>query len=317
MNHMPSRILYRLNISAHCREYRVPLWQCPDFLFPLMGVIIITAMLVSYFIASRYLEDPFLIVSLMSVLTIVLMVFGFLINKTFETLAESNRIKSEFVRIASHQLRTPVTAIGWAVDLLKSERVGDSTIKKQITIIAESHEQMTKLITNLLEVNRIEEERFSLVFLPVSLREVTAELVQRLTPLAAASNVTLHWTPPQNPFVISGDPDRTRLAIRNLLENAIQYIGRKGEVWISLSQNGTWAQWEIKDTGVGIPRYQQRNIFSKFFRSDNSLRHQTRGNGLGLFLTKAIVTATGGEIGFVSREGKGSTFWFRVPLAAA
>ena len=110
------------------------------------------------------------------------------------------------------------------------------------------------------------------------------------------------------------DVHQIEIVVENLLDNAIRYIKVKGEIKIRLEQRKETLYFEIEDTGVGIPKYDQKFIFQKFFRSENAVRQQTQGSGLGLFIAKSIIEKLGGQIGFESEENKGSKFWFVIPI---
>ncbi len=310
------KILEELNIPAQCQRYGLGLWQCPQFLFLIMGIIIAISALTTYAIGARYIENPEIVVLLVLLVAAILFIVAFAIIRSFERLAEANRMKSEFVKIVSHQLRSPITNVRWVIDILMSGELG-RIAEKQVEyfkILRENSARMEELVRDLLTVSRIEEGSLPLRKEGVSLEKIINELILRFQPFATASNVEIEFS--YNPGLpeILIDPHQIKTAIENLLDNAIRYIKGKGKVEIKLEQKDNDLYFEIKDNGVGIPKEDQKYIFQKFFRSENAIKHKAEGSGLGLFITKTIVERLGGKIGFKSEKNKGSTFWFTLPI---
>lgn len=310
------KILAQFNLSSQCRRYGLSIWQCPQFLFLIMGAIIISSTLIAYSIGTHYIEEPMLVALIVILVTILLFIIAFIITRSFEKLAETNRMKSEFISIISHQLRSPLSNLKWAIELLMSGRLGP-TEEKQIEyfrILKENNGRMEELIRDLLIVSRIETANLPLRKEEISLKDLIEGLVKRFEPFAKASNVDIFFEPEENLPRIFADPSQIKLVIENLLDNAIRYIKDKGKILIKLKKQESDLYFEIQDSGVGIPKADQKYIFQKFFRSENILKYQTQGSGLGLYISKAIIKRSGGKIGFKSEENKGSTFWFTLSL---
>lgn len=306
------KIYYQLNLPAQCRKYNVPLWQCPQFLFLIMGIIIIGAAITAYLIGTHYIEDPQLIALIVLTLSGTLFIFAYIINVSFEKLAEASRIRTEFVRIVSHQLRSPVTNLSWAIDSLMAGdlgRIAESQLE-YFKILKENSTRMKELIKDLLITSRIEEGALPIKKEKVSLIEVIKSLVSEFQPFARASNVEIGFSFDENLPKILTDPQQIKVAVENLLDNAIRYSQRKGEIKIRLERKGDDIYFEIKDSGVGIPQEDQKYIFQKFFRSKSK---EKGGTGLGLFITKSIIEKLGGKIWFESEEDKGTIFYFTLP----
>jgi len=309
-------ILSQLNIPAQCRKYGLSLWQCPQFLFLIMGLVITISTLTAYAIGTRYIEDPRMVALIVLLTTAILFIIAVIITNSFERLAEANRMKSEFVSIVSHQLRSPLSNLRWALELLMSGKLGKIEEKQTeyFKIIKENSNRMRELIEDLLIVSRIETAKLPIKKMEFSLEDLVKELIKEFTPFARASNVEIKFRAKENLPKIFADQSQIRLVIENFLDNAIRYIKGIGVVEIKIESQEKNIYFEIKDTGVGIPKEEQKYIFQKFFRSENVLRYQTQGSGLGLYISKAIIEKSEGEIGFKSQEGIGSTFWFTLPL---
>ena len=309
-------ILSQLNIPAQCRKYGLSLWQCPQFLFLVMGLVITVSTLTAYAIGARYVEDPRMVALIVLLTAAILFIVAVIITNSFERLAEANRMKSEFVSIVSHQLRSPLSNLKWATELLMSGKLGKTEEKQTeyFKILKENSDRMGELIKDLLIVSRIETAKLPIKKVEFSLEDLVKELIKEFRPFAQASNVEIEFQAKRNLPKIFADPSQIRLVIENLSDNAIRYIDGKGVVEIKVERKEKNLYLEIRDTGVGIPEEEQKYIFQKFFRSENVLKYQTQGSGLGLYISRAIIEKSGGKIGFKSEENKGSTFWVTLPL---
>ena len=309
-------VLSQLNIVARCRKYGLSLWQCPQFLFLIMGGIIIVSSLATYAIGNRYIEDPLIIALVVIFITTLLFIIAFIITQSFERLVEANRMKSEFVSIVSHQLRSPLSNLKWVIELLMSGRISSVSEKQTeyFRILKENSERMKELVSDLLTVSRIEQGKLSLKKERISLQGLIEKVIKEVEIFSKASNVEISFDSEENLPQIIIDPDQIKLVIGNLLDNAIRYIKERGKAEIDLKKKNDNLYVEVKDNGVGIPKDDQKYIFQKFFRSGNIKRHRTEGSGLGLYIAKSIIEKSGGKMGFKSQEGIGSTFWFILPI---
>lgn len=312
-------ILQQLNVRAQCRRYGVPLLQCPHFLFIIIGTVIIFSSVFTYAIGIRYIEDPQIVAVGVLFLATVLLVIGFSITQGFERLAEASRLKSEFISIVSHQLRTPLTNLRWSVDMLISGRL-DGIVEKQreyFNIVDENAARMNALVQDLLMVSRIERGRLPVHPQEISLPEFIKETMKRFEHSAAVSQVELSLqvnSSAEDMSKITTDPSQLKIILENLIENAVRYSKSGRKVRIALSKQNKNLRVEVQDEGIGIPLPDQKFIFQKFFRADNARTKQPTGTGLGLNITKMLVQNLGGQIGFRSQENKGSTFWFTIPI---
>lgn len=320
-------ILSQFNIISQCKKYHLPLWQCPQFVFLVMGVIIICSTLLSYFIGLRLIDDPLIVTIIVFMLVTLLFILDFIITQSFERLAQVARMRSDFIGIVSHQLRAPLSNLRWAIEALMSGYLNHLQEKQleYFKILKENSDRMQALVSDLLIVSRIEEGKLPLQKSPFSLSELVKQIIKEFEPFAQARNVKIRLAIGKNlPFAFA-DPRQTRQAIENLLDNAIRYIPppsfeqykgkvkRKREVKITLSHQDFRLFFKIEDTGLGISQKDQKYLFKKFFRAESAKKLQTQGSGLGLFIVKSIIERMGGKIGFKSQENKGSVFWFTLP----
>lgn len=305
-----------LNFIKQCRKYDLSVWQCPQFLFLILGLVVIVSSIAIYFIGTRYSDSPEIIALIVLTVAVFLMAIGFTITRSFEKLAEVARLKSEFISIVSHQLRSPLANLRWVIDLLVSGNVKPNKEKElsYLQILRENSARMEELISDLLVISRIETGGFSFKKQVTSLNGLIEKIIVRFSPLAQASNIKVVFNIPPNFPAVLIDPSHISLVMENLLDNAIRYIKEKGSVDISVSQKSGSFRVEFKDNGIGISEEDKKYIFQKFFRGENAFKQQTQGSGLGLYIARLVIEKSGGKIGFVSKIGEGTTFWFTLPI---
>ena len=306
----------KANIFDSVKRYGLPIWQSPQFLFLIMGVVTITTTIITYTIGSRYIDDPSTVTLVVFSLTIILFVFSFIITKSFEKLVDAARMKTEFISVVSHQLRSPLTNLKWIIEVFASGGLGqiDEKQTKYLTILKENSDRMTDLINDLITVSRIETKTFLPQKTEFSFPGLIKMVISEFKSFYESRNIEIKFQTQENLQKISVSHDLLKMVIVNLLDNAIRYTRGRGIIEIGLEKRRKKFYFEIKDSGVGIPREDQKYIFQKFFRSSNILRYQTRGIGLGLYIVKSIIEKLGGTIWFKSQEGVGSAFWFTLPI---
>ena len=227
------------------------------------------------------------------------------------------RIKSEFVSIAAHQLRGPLSALKWTLRLLLDGDAGELT-PEQISFLQKGYitnERMIKLVNDLLSAARIEEGRFGYEFKETDLAAFCEGVVLGFGQQAAERKVGLSFEKPSEKLPpVYADSEKLSLALSNLIDNAVKYTPGGGRVRLALRRENDLAVLSVSDSGGGIPKADWHRVFSKFFRASNVIRMETEGTGLGLFIVKNIIKRHGGEISFVSEEGQGATFTFTLPF---
>lgn len=229
---------------------------------------------------------------------------------------EIDRMKSEFVSVASHQLRTPLSSIKWFLEMILSGRAGKIN-DKQNEFIKEaymSNQRMIELVNSLLNVSRIETGRVAVNPAPCDLVTLTQSVITEITPEIKIKKQQFQFiTPPKKLPLVNIDERVIRQVLQNLINNACKYTPNRGKIEVEILEKGEDIIFRVEDTGYGIPGDQQDKIFQKFFRADNVVLKATEGSGLGLYIAKSAVELSGGRIWFESVEDEGTTFYFTIP----
>lgn len=227
------------------------------------------------------------------------------------------RMKTEFVTVAAHQLRTPASAIKWTLQMLLEEDLGKITSKQRTTIekAAKTNEKMINLVNDLLNVAQIEEGKYLSKIILSSLEEIIEAAIRENKEKIKEKKIKFKLLKPSKPLPkVMLDVEKMKIAFKNLLDNALRYTPAGGKVAVSLQLKAKEIEVQIQDNGLGIPERQKEKVFTKFFRGANIIRVETEGTGLGLYIAKNIIEAHGGRIWFQSQEKKGSIFYFTVPV---
>jgi signal transduction histidine kinase len=241
---------------------------------------------------------------------------------------EIDKVKTEFISLASHQLRTPLTSIGWYVEMLQSGDAGvlNDKQKKFLSEVYTGNKRMVELVNSLLNVSRMELGTFVVEPEPTDIALLARSVADEQKLQIEEKKLKLSAKYAKDLPLFSADPKLLRMVAQNLLSNAVEYTPDKGKVGfdIWLAKKGDEVGGKkvkedsiviiVSDTGYGIPAAQQEKIFTKLFRADNVREKDTDGTGLGLYIVKAIVDHSGGEIWFESEENKGTTFYVTLPL---
>ncbi len=226
-----------------------------------------------------------------------------------------DKMKTEFVSVASHQLRTPLTAIKLFTEMLINEHVGKITKeqKEYLSNVYDSTERMVGLVNDLLNVTRIESGRLMINPESTDLDKFILSLLSEAKPLAEIKNVKITYKPKKGLPPIPLDRGLIRQVYHNLLTNAIRYSRTGGKVSVAIKSDSNNFVVSVTDSGIGIPKEAQARIFEKFFRADNAVKIATEGTGLGLYVSRMIIESSGGSLWFESKVNKGTTFFVSLP----
>ena len=226
------------------------------------------------------------------------------------------RSKSEFITVASHQLRGPVTDISWALQSLSGITGMDENNKMIFDHALAASQTLLRRIEDLLDIAKMEDGQFGYQFEDADVSDFLAKVLADVLPAAQKAGVKLYFDRPSEALPhVTIDPKRLSLAVTNLLENAIRYNVENGEVTVKADkmQDKPYVVVSVKDTGIGIPPEAAASLFKKFFRADNAVKTQTEGSGLGLYIAKGIIAAHGGQIWAESELNRGTTISFALP----
>ncbi|HTY39724.1 MAG TPA: ATP-binding protein [Candidatus Paceibacterota bacterium] len=227
------------------------------------------------------------------------------------------RSKTEFITVASHQLRTPITEVNWALDTLSQNPVLDEATKQMVVQTNASAKKIMSIVEDLLTVTKIEEGHFGYAFEQTDPVVFLDRILAGVMPQIQKAGLKLYFDrPAEPPPAVSIDPQKLTMAISNLLDNAARYNVPNGEIIVRMrsAQDPRFLEISIKDTGIGVPPEEIKKMFAKFFRASNAVKFQTEGSGLGLYIAKNIVQAHGGQMWAESEVNRGTTFFFTIPI---
>ena len=240
------------------------------------------------------------------------------LTRANDRLRQLDALKSQFVSVAAHQLRTPLAGIKWTIYALLEERTGKLTLKqKKFARDAYSSTlRLIELVNDLLDASRLEEGRFGFVMKQQDILPVIQGVYERFLQPAKEKGIAFSFKAPKE-FLprLTIDKEKIAIVLENLVDNAIKYTPPGGKVHMSIRQEADRIICEVADTGIGMPEDQVSKVFTKFFRGENAQLLQTRGTGLGLYVVKNIVEHHGGSVSFTTQENKGSTFSVALPIS--
>ncbi len=232
---------------------------------------------------------------------------------------EIDSAKTEFVSLASHQLRTPLSAINWYTEMLLSEDAGPitDTQREYLNEVSHGSRRMVELVNALLNVSRIELGTFAVQPEPTDVVELARDVLNELKPKISEKKLFIEEKFSEHLPKVLVDPKLTRIVFQNLLTNAVKYTPEEGKISVSiaLGEDGKMFTISVSDTGYGIPAEDRPRIFTKLFRASNIREKETDGTGLGLYIVKSIAEHSGGTVTFTSKEGKGTTFTLMLPVS--
>jgi signal transduction histidine kinase len=227
-----------------------------------------------------------------------------------------DEVKDEFMSMASHQLRTPLTSVKGYISMVLEGDAGKVTPQqdKLLTEAFKSSERMVRLIADFLNVSRLQTGKFSIEKAPMDIKEIVRQEVENLDFIARTHNQKIRSIITHDALPLRADESKVRQVIMNLIDNAIYYSHPHTTIVVRLEKVGDTAAFTVTDTGIGVPESEQHKLFGKFCRARNARKQRPDGTGVGLYLARRVVTGHGGSIIFSSKEGKGSTFGFKLPL---
>lgn len=240
-----------------------------------------------------------------------------LVEKKGHRLWNLNDKQSDFVSLATHQLKTPLSGIKWTLSMLLKGEAGKLTEvqRKWLQTSFDSNERVLGLIDEMLNSIRIDEDKLTLEKAKHNLVQLFQETLDHVEPLVRGKDIDMKMVIDPKGAVMEANVDasKIKLAFENMVENAIRYTKKGGKIEVRIIQETGDVKVSIKDNGIGIPDAEKKDIFARFFRASNAFRKIEKGSGLGLFISKGIIEKHGGQIWFESNEDKGTTFYFIIP----
>ncbi len=238
------------------------------------------------------------------------------LNRANEKLQEFDEIKSNFISVVAHQLRTPLSGVKWTLNMILNGDMGELN-NDQKTFLMKSYEsngRMITLVNDMLATDRIQSGKVHYGFRFINIVDLLDNVLFEMAPQASKKNISIEFKNKlENLPQVFVDPETMRAVLQNLLENSIKYTMDGGRIELDVQNKGETLEVSIADNGIGIPDEEKKKVFGRFFRATNAIKQETDGSGLGLYIAKTIIEKNGGKIWFDSEVGKGTTFHFTVP----
>jgi len=236
------------------------------------------------------------------------------LKATNKRLKQMDQTKDEFISLTSHQLRTPLTTIKGYISMLLDGDAGElqPQQRKLLEEAFNSSQRMVHLISDFLNISRIQTGKFVVELTDVNLADILDEEIEQLRISATSRNLNLVYDKPADFPVMPLDDGKIRQVMMNFIDNAIYYSPAGSTITVVLSHSSSLVEFKVIDQGIGVPKAEQHKLFAKFSRASNAKKQRPDGTGIGLFMAKKVIVALGGAIIFQSEEGKGSTFGFRL-----
>lgn len=239
------------------------------------------------------------------------------LNDANARLRELSAMKEEFLALTTHDLRSPLTVISGVINFFTSGRLGELTPEQQnmVSMMERNTQNLIELVNDLLDASKLESGTMRLDATQVNLRGLVEDLREQMQPLAAEKEIALEEEIPEDLPPLRAERAKLRRILVNLFSNALKFTPKGGRVRLNAARDGRFVRVAVEDTGVGIPPEDVHDIFDKYAQARSRATRSEKGTGLGLYITRQLVELHGGKIGVQSEVGKGSTFFFTIPIA--
>lgn len=310
MNNSTKRIGFIAKLKEDSREFGIPIWKLPDMVIIVMAGINIITMLFTYIWATKFENDPGKVIILVAIEAALITIIGNILSESAKQIVKTNKLKKEFIQIVSHQMRSPLTTMKWQLELFKkkaSENLNEKQIG-QIDKIYEENERLTNMIADILNMSRIDRHSEHLIYADIILEDSVTDCINMLAGFAKFKKIEIDFKRSKRGNSVFVDNEKMKIAIVNVIENAISYSQKGKKIVISVKKGDKFVTLKVKDQGIGVKEEEEEIIFDKFYRGEGGKKTQPEGTGLGLFMTKKVLGQMGGKISLKSKIGKGSEF---------
>jgi signal transduction histidine kinase len=295
------------------KEYGIPVWKLPDILLIGMALVNIVIMIVSYWWISSGVDDPTKAILPIALEAVIILIVGNIIAETSKEVIDNQKLKKEFINIISHQMRTPLTAAKWSLELLKKEKDVEKR-EKYIDRTIEANKRMMSIVNDFVHLARMSDEVKEIKIEKFEISEIIKGIIRNDQFFSEVQDVKIIYENKEGEIWVNADKLKTEIVFNNLIDNALKYSPSHTKIEVILKKENRGFVGEIRDHGIGINSVDKKYIFTKFYRSANARRSCSSGTGIGLYICKVIVGKMKGNIYFKSEEGVGTSFFVAIPL---
>ncbi len=309
------KLFDQFNFKKSARDLGVSVWQTPNFLFLIMGIVIYATIIIVFYLTKDY-SDPRILIASECFVVVVMLTTGSNIIGRISDVAKLNKLKTRFVEIASSRLKDPLSTIHWELEVLLERTGGDLNPKQKESVdsIIETNENMISLVKDLLNIVKIEDRNRIEGKDIINIDKLLTSIIHEQKEYAASKKIKVNYKNEAPDKYFKGDKGLVKIAIENVVFNALAFSPKGKEIDLKVSSKQNDLIVQVKDYGYGIPSEEKEYIFTKFFRASNILSHNIDGTGLGLYVTKKIIDGLGGKVWFESETDKGAEFFMKFPI---
>lgn len=299
-------------VREEARQYGVPFWRLPDFLILIMAFVNIVGMLITYYLALNFVDDPRTAVIFVAIESAVILIIGNVVAESSRKVISNYKLKEEFIDLVSHQIRSPITNVKWNLELLNQEKLTKKQ-KKYVDRLAGSVENIVSLVNDFVYLSRLDQSKKELTFQKTNMKNLTEGIVKDMKIFASSKGIKLKFVNNCKACFTRTDQKKIKIVITNIIENSLKYSYENGEVEIEIYNERDNLIIKTKDQGCGIDKASQPFIFDKFYRAMDAKELSADGTGVGLYVSKVLLKEMNGQIWFESEKGKGSVFYISLP----
>lgn len=300
------------SIIQQLRRLGLSFWQWPPVIFAIMIVVTLG---VTFFVSSQFILGIREAVLIVAILGVFYLLFGYFIFSSFRKMVEAQRMEEQMYFLTSKQLKAPLQGLEDAAQFLEKEMRPDERVRSHISEIQDSTRKMKRAVDFFLQIREFEKGEAEIELESFKLGDLIRSEIEDFNELVRDTGFDLILEIPSNLPRARGNRDKVGIVIQNYIDNAVKYSPAGGRITIKVERRQDEIKFSVSDQGIGISEKDKKFVFKKYFRASNAKGIIGKGTGMGLYISKLIIEACGGEVGFESEKDAGSEFWFTLPAS--